>query len=131
MNFGKILDKWEKSDKNKVYPQYDEPEKTGNIPGQKRSRLLKKQPDAEIDLHGMNSDEAWTALENFFTLSKNAGYEKLLIIHGKGNHQNSSSVIREVARRFIERCPIAGESGYSHTREGGSGATWVILKNRN
>ena len=121
----------------------------GENPGRRRHELLRKRPDAFIDLHGLNSDEAWAALEVFFENSREKGYEKLLIIHGKGNHQNTvsrdfvparqyannsyfhgneSNVLKETTRQFIEFCSFAGESGYSTSREGGTGATWVILK---
>ena len=134
MNFGDILNKWEKKNPgNSVYkedsgiPEDSEASGETNNPGERRSRLLRKKPDAAIDLHGLDQDEAYTALETFFDNSRRNGYEKVLVIHGKGNHQGEG-VLRLLSRRFIESCPFAGESGYSHAKDGGSGATWVILK---
>ena len=160
MNFGDILDKWEKqTPENKVYNK-DKPLNDGDhaeagsqdaaaqyrkgSPA-RRSMLLRKKPDAFIDLHGLNSEEAWIALQNFFQDSRIKGLEKIRIIHGKGNHNGpdsstgtslrettgprfSSAALRDLTRRFIETCPFAGESGHSSAREGGTGATWVILK---
>ena len=144
MNFGDILDKWEK-----ITPQNVSYDKEARVRreetvyanatlGERRSRLLKKSPDDFIDLHGLTRDEAWTALETFFETSRRRGCEKLLIIHGKGNHQSDAvllgdsrhneGALRELSRSFIESCSFAGESGFSSAREGGSGATWVILK---
>ena len=139
MNFGDILEKWEKRTVKGAYDKdavYDREENTGRTlyRGERRSRLLRKTPDACIDLHGLTGDEAWAALETFFENSRKKGCEKLLIIHGKGNHQvngdpcQSEGVLRELSRRFIEICAFAGESGHSSAREGGTGATWVILK---
>ena len=97
-------------------------------PAERRSRLLRKRADAEIDLHGLNRDEAWEALENFFRTGRQEGFEKLLVIHGKGNHSDNGGVLREITRRFIEACSFAGESGHAFASEGGRGATWVLLK---
>ena len=143
MNFGDILEKWEKRaakdgayDKEAAYGREKTVSETLSR-GERRSRLLRKSPDDCIDLHGLNRDEAWTALETFFENSRRKGCEKVLIIHGKGNHHTVSSnggphyneaALRELSRRFIELCSFAGESGYSSAREGGTGATWVILK---
>ena len=144
MDFGDILKKWEGQnagteayDKDAVLSKGDAAGKTG-FPGERRRRLLKKKPDASIDLHGLTKDEAWNALEAFFANSAGNGFEKVLIIHGKGNHRgggnedpySAEGALRDLSRRFIESCPHAGESGFSHIKEGGSGATWVILKEK-
>jgi DNA-nicking Smr family endonuclease len=95
-------------------------------PAEKRRRALARRPDAVIDLHGLNRDQAWAALEEFFENSRRQGFHKLILIHGKGNHSPGGAVLRRTAREFIERCPFAGESGQGAA--GGAGATWVLLK---
>ena len=125
MNFGDILDKWEKQS-GELYDKDALPKETASSRGERRSRLLRKKPDEQIDLHGLNQEEAWIALETFFENSRRQGNEKVLIVHGKGN----PGVLRELSRRFIEACPFAGESGFGSSREGGTGATWVILKEK-
>ena len=131
MDFGAILDKWERQAPHDAmsYKDLKEPIDRNRF-GERRRRLLRKKPDASIDLHGLTGDEAWTALETFFEDSRRKGYEKVLVIHGKGNHLSGGTegVLRDLARRFIEACLFAGESGQSAARDGGSGATWVILK---
>jgi DNA-nicking Smr family endonuclease len=137
MDFGKILDQWDKS----AGPFYDKDAASlsgGSADNRasaafRRKKLLRKSPDAIIDLHGLTRDEAWDALAGFFNDAKNRGLEKVLVIHGKGNHsgENGSSdtgVLKKLARDFIERCPFAGESGYSDGRSGGEGSSWVLLK---
>ena len=103
-----------------------------NIPADRRSRLLHKRPDASLDLHGLNCEDAWKALHNFFEDSRWRRLEKILIIHGKGNHianlPSGETVLRETTKRFIESCSFAGESGFNPSRSGGRGATWVCLK---
>jgi DNA-nicking Smr family endonuclease len=135
MNFGDILSRWEKQNAgNRGYDKDAAQEKDAiygdnNSAGERRRKLLRKKPDAFIDLHGMSQNEAITALETFFDNSRENGFEKLLLVHGKGSHQGDG-VLRELSRRFIETCPFAGESGYSNAKEGGNGATWVILKDQ-
>ena len=146
MNFGDILEKWEKqtpgntiyykdegnlglSFRRASYPGPDGPRRFAAA--ERRNRLLRKKPDASVDLHGFDSGEAWAALQIFFEESLSKGLEKVLIIHGKGNHWNGEGVLRDLSRRFIESCSYAGESGHCRAKDGGTGATWVILKERN
>jgi len=155
VDFGKILDKWENEaagtkkslwlDNNRIYDKDAASSDDSDFcndrskPGKRRQKLLRKRPDALIDLHGLTVEEAWMALEAFFKNSREKGLEKVLIIHGKGNHRNpalqgsspgNEAMIKNITRRFIEYCPFAGESGYSAAKEGGRGATWVILKEK-
>jgi DNA-nicking Smr family endonuclease len=97
--------------------------------GERRRRLRSKKPDAFLDLHGKTRDEAWASMDEFFRLGRQQGLEKLLIIHGKGNHSEGEAVLKRVVQEYLERCAFAGESGQSTAAEGGSGATWVLLKN--
>ena len=126
MNFEDILNKWEKN--NGIYDKDMEAERERFSPQERRSRLKNKKPDAELDIHGLSRDEAWKALEIFFNDSKGKGLEKLLIIHGKGNHSTGEAVLKRIVMDFIERCPFAGESGRGKAVAGGEGATWVLLK---
>ena len=132
MDFGTILDEWEKRSEKKPVLDKDKEvtlKETKENKKDRRSRLLKKRPDAVIDLHGLTQDEAWVSLDNFFNNSIKMGFEKVQIIHGKGDPPNNEAVLRLLSRRFIENCHFAGESAYCSAKEGGSGATWVIIKN--
>jgi DNA-nicking Smr family endonuclease len=125
-NFGDILDKW--ISVNGVQDK-DIEDKDNPISAQeKRRRLRNKKPDAELDIHGKTRDEAWQELETFFGGAKEKGFEKIMVIHGKGNHSAGESVLKRVVMDFIERCPFAGESGKGKAAAGGEGATWVLLK---
>ena len=136
MDFGNILSEWEKRNvgNQALYKaqEKDLNQSSERNNGEKRSRLLRKRPYAFIDLHGLSRDDAWTALETFFEDSRRKGFEKLLVVHGKGNHSGfsgSEAILRDLTRQFIESCSFAGECGHGANRDGGSGATWVILKN--
>jgi hypothetical protein len=110
---------------------YDKDAEEGDLylsPGEKRRRLLARKSDAEIDLHGLSRDEAWASLESFFAYAKRQGFLKVSIIHGKGNHSAGEAVLKRTVKEFIERCPLAGQSGHRDPRSGGKGATWVLLK---
>ena len=156
MNFGDILDKWEKQHTGKnnglavnmggpeseervnpidawlrvngIYDKDTENPDSGQSSAEKRRRLRHKKADASIDIHGLTRDEAWETMERFFNDAKGKEFEKLLIIHGKGNHSAGEAVLKKAVREFIERCPFAGESGQEKAATGGEGATWVLLK---
>ncbi|GHU85816.1 DNA mismatch repair protein MutS [Spirochaetia bacterium] len=113
---------------NGVYDKDAETEESAARRGARRRRLLAKKADAELDLHGLTRDEAWAALEAFFRAGQQQELEKLLIIHGKGNHTEGEAVLQRTVRQYIEACPFAGESGHGNAAQGGSGATWVLLK---
>jgi len=162
MDFGNILDKWEKqggsaksdatgdaksdtagdglSPEKKINPMdawlrttgvYDKDAADSgrqHSAQEKRRRLRNKKPEAQLDIHGQTRDEAWLSLESFFAESRGKGLEKILIIHGKGNHSAGEAVLKRTMMEFIEHCPYAGESGKGKASTGGEGATWVLLK---
>jgi len=155
VNFGDILDRWERGQygkesmshngssgvtrtsqknvmeiwlgENKVYDK-DANARKEPSPGEHRRRLLHIQPDEILDIHGLTSDKAWLSLDLFFTRARSCGFEKLRIIHGKGNNSQGEAVLGHIVRKFIEQCSFAGESGYEKAANGGTGATWVLLK---
>jgi DNA-nicking Smr family endonuclease len=137
-DFGDILNKWENgiSQKNAMYNLlqnnkiYDKDANTAEIQlrGENRRRLLNSKPDAVLDIHGLSETGAWLSLDQFFLEAHNNSYEKLRIIHGKGNRSQGEPVLLHTVRKYIEKCPFAGESGYEKAANGGTGATWVFLK---
>jgi DNA-nicking Smr family endonuclease len=125
-NVNDIMDQW--LDANGVQDKDGEEKDKHASAQEKRRRLRNKKPDAELDIHGKTSDEAWLILETFFGSAREKGHEKVLIIHGKGNHSSGEAVLKRVVMDFIEHCPFAGESGRGKASGGGEGATWVLLK---
>jgi DNA-nicking Smr family endonuclease len=141
MNFGEILKKWESISgettdqkkemaewlsNNKIIDKDSGSKKSDH--GENRQRLIRMNPDDTIDIHGLTSDKAWISLEQFFNDAREKGFEKLRIIHGKGNRSQGDAVLKHTVREFIEKCPFAGESGFEKAKYGGTGATWVLLK---
>jgi DNA-nicking Smr family endonuclease len=146
MDFGEILKKWENGkshsskkstleawlETNEVIDKdaktQDEYAPSNPRSGERRRRLLNAKPDDILDIHGLTRDNAWLSLEQFFQNAKSNNYEKLRIIHGKGNHSQGEAVLKKIVRSFIEQCSFAGESGIENSANGKSGATWVLLK---
>ena len=97
---------------------------------QDRNYILNMKPEAHLDLHGLHQDEARVKLDFFITDCCRKGLRKVIIIHGKGIHTTGTDpVLGELVRKFIEHDKRCGSSGHPKTKqEGGSGATWVILK---
>lgn len=97
---------------------------------QDRNYILNMKPEARLDLHGLHQDEARVKLDSFITDCCRKGLRKVIIIHGKGIHTTGTDpVLGELVRKFIEHDKRCGSSGHPKTKqEGGSGATWVILK---
>ena len=116
--------------RNGVYDKDAVVEDKSRSAAERRRRLRAKKPGAELDIHGLILDEAWEALQGFFDTARREGLEKILIIHGKGNHSAGEAVLKRAVREFVERCPFAGESGPAKAKAGGGGATWVLLKDR-
>lgn len=95
-----------------------------------RNYLINMKPQAYIDLHGLHQDEAERKLNDFVTACCRRGLKKILIIHGKGIHTTGADpVLGKLVRNFIEQDKRCGTSGHPKSKqEGGTGATWVILK---
>ena len=119
------LNRYGTVDKDKIAEQHKERTKQ-----QDREYVLNLKPEAYLDLHGLHQDEARIRLDSFISDCKRRGLRKVQIIHGKGIHtQGTDPVLGELVRRFIETDSRCGTSGHPKNKaEGGTGATWVILK---
>ncbi len=145
MDFGQILEEWEKNEKISsnvesimeewldVHPALEKTDSSESRDKKReaalrRKRLREMAPEAEIDLHGFTVSEAVPALDLFIKECKQKGMKKILIIHGKGNHSRGEPILKKEVRSFIEKCPSAGEYGVPDRYSGGSGALWVVLR---
>ena len=83
-----------------------------------------------IDLHGMTTEEALIELNIFIKKNYENQSKYILIIHGKGlNNKEGVAPLKKLVQKFIINCDIAIASSSAHIKDGGYGATYVLLKN--
>ena len=97
---------------------------------QNAQRLRNLAPEATIDLHGKTAAEAEADLGRFLAACSREGLEKVLIIHGKGNHSENEGIMTDLVRRVLENSDLAARFGFEDRQHGGRGATWVILREK-
>lgn len=137
MDFKEILDAWEKGqagtssagqrDMEELISRYP-PKEPKEAHEQSDPQQPQQEPQATLDLHGMNSREAEQALENFVIECRRRGLRKVLIVHGKGHHSQGEPVLQGVVRRYLEKSPYTGAFGPAERKHGGHGATWVAVR---
>jgi len=127
MDFNKMMNNWLDSEESWDNYKKDEQPVVSSM-GSIRSFLRKLPPEAEIDLHGKTTEESDHLLSEFVKESSRKGLKKILIIHGKGNHSKTGPVLAVWVKHYLESSSLCGETGHPDKRDGGSGATWVILK---
>jgi len=146
MGFKDILDSWEKKQAgmssegrqgmeeliSRYPPKEPKDGESSEIEPRRRkyeqSELRTMEPQATLDLHGMNSREAEQALESFVLECRRRSLRKVLIVHGKGHHSQAEPVLLGVVRRYLEKSPYTGAFGPSERKHGGRGATWVVVR---
>ncbi|MCL2792712.1 MAG: Smr/MutS family protein [Spirochaetaceae bacterium] len=136
MDFGKILEHWEKESKNtcqgRLYPDKDKLNGDNNVLPQNRGKnlkiLKKMKPQDTLDLHGLTSAEAEIELKEFLSESKRKGYTKVCVIHGKGIHSNGEGVLNKVVDNILKDYPYIGTTGFSQQKDGGKGSRWITFK---
>ena len=77
----------------------------------------------EIDLRGMNADEAIAELETYMDRAMLTGYHEIYIIHGKG-----TMVLRKKIHEYLKTSKYVAEFKDANQNEGGIGCTVATLK---
>lgn len=127
MDYAKALGEW--LDRHPPVPKEPEEEPSRRALGEERRALRRLRPEARLDLHGLTVEEALGRADRFLRDSKDRGFRKVLIIHGKGNHSaQGRGVLREKVRELVRNHPLSGETGVPDPAEGGDGAIWVIVR---
>ncbi|MBN2738249.1 MAG: Smr/MutS family protein [Spirochaetales bacterium] len=148
MDFGKILDQWDEQKKSKKTIQNDfnkileEYLPSEDIVDQKKidenraqdflsiKEIINMKIDKSCDLHGLTLSEARQKTNQFIHYCHGLGYKKILLIHGKGRHSLADPVLQKGIRQFIQNHSLAGRWGVADKKNGGNGATWVLLRYR-
>ncbi len=132
-DFGDILNQWEKMSGNETHKAFDKDAQREKFEERQKMRdgeYVKKMPPQDtIDLHGLTQEEARKTLNDFVTNARRRGLRKILIIHGKGIHSGAGDgVLSGLVRKFIESDSRLGQFGRADKTMGGSGATWVVVR---
>lgn len=84
---------------------------------------------AELDLHGMTSDEARACLIGFLDECKQLGLRCVRVIHGKGlSSRNREPVLKLKTASWLMQRPEILAFCQARPMDGGSGAVIVLLK---
>jgi DNA-nicking Smr family endonuclease len=97
----------------------------------------KRAPEARLDLHGMTLATAERAVAQFLAESSEQGRRVVLIVTGKGLRLESGRVFGgRIRAEFVGWLERADNRAHvtavrtAHTRHGGSGAYYVLLRRR-
>jgi len=84
---------------------------------------------AELDLHGMNREQARAAVAGFLAHCQDRDLRALRIIHGKGNGSpNSGPVIKALLAGWLRRRKDVLAFCSARPHDGGTGAVYVLLR---
>ena len=84
---------------------------------------------ANLDLHGMISDEARATIATFLAECKKRGIRCVRIIHGKGlGSRNKEPVLKNKVRHWLMQKDEVIAYAQARANDGGSGAVIVLLK---
>ncbi len=119
-------------------------QKMGNIRAKEEDSVWgknKKNNIRKLDLHGFSLDEANKTAEKFIIESSNRGYERLLIVTGKGTRSKSYknpyiseklSILKYSIPEYIKNNENLNSKiiriTEANAREGGEGAICIFLK---
>ena len=86
---------------------------------------------AEIDLHGMNTDEAHDALADFVGGARERGMRCVRVIHGKGlTSPNREPILKGKVRNWLAHWDEVLAYAEAPQHAGGGGAVLVLLKGK-
>lgn len=86
---------------------------------------------AELDLHGMNTDEAHDALADFVNGARERGMRCVRVIHGKGlTSPNREPVLKGKVRNWLAHWDEVLAYAEAPQHAGGGGAVLVLLKGK-
>ena len=102
------------------------------------SRILKRLRKGEyavqgqLDLHGMNREQARAALEHWLPVARAGGKRCVLVIHGRGLHsQDQVPVLKGALRRWLGTARFAQAVlafATARPQDGGAGAVYLLLR---
>lgn len=118
-------DETEASVKGDDYIQYKHPSISNKI--LRKLRKGQYNVEAKLDLHGMVVEEARIAVNNFILQALAAQCRVVLIIHGKGRH-NNAPILKNKINQWLRHLPTVLAFCTANLAHGSSGAIYVLLK---
>ena len=95
------------------------------------NELRRMDPQSTLDLHGEYKAEGEVEIKNFLQSSYDHGLRKISIITGKGLHsEDGQSVLRSLLEDIVKSVDYISEYNNAPLNKGGSGAMWIILKEK-
>ena len=135
-NFSSILSDYEKKEVVRE-KTFEEIMTEKGAAGLKKARvytlneLRRMDPQATLDLHGEYKAEGEVAIKEFLQSSYDNGLRKISIITGKGLHsEDGQSVLKTLLDEILKSTPYISEYNNAPLNKGGSGASWIILKEK-
>lgn len=98
-----------------------------------RLRRGKLPIEATLDLHGLRQAEAHRRLEHFLADCQAAGKRCVVVVTGKGVHQEQGGVLRTAVPRWLNEAPNRARVlsfDYAQQKHGGTGALYILLRRR-
>lgn len=86
--------------------------------------------EGTLDLHGMNQQEARTALARFIKGSYERGRRCVLVITGKGR-EDKPGILKERVPEWLSEAPLEAlilKTAQAKQQDGGLGAIYVLLR---
>lgn len=133
MNFEEIYEKWtsitNETERLRKVAKKREREDSKKDLQINQTRRMKCQD--QIDLHSLTVEEAVQEVQDFIKSSYYKDLKKIKIIHGKGLHSlDGVSQVKVETINILKKPPYVREIIKPPVQDGGSGASWVILKSR-
>jgi DNA-nicking Smr family endonuclease len=119
-----------------LQPERPRPGTTLDGTWDRRLRSGAIEPDRILDLHGMNLDSAWQAIDRALELGIDRGERVLLLItghHRPGEPPVQRGKIRAAVNDWLTASRHAGQIAAvrgAHRRHGGGGSLYIILRRR-
>ncbi len=135
-SFSSILSSYEKkTEKPREKTFFEIMEEKGDGKKKKPSltinELRRMGVQATLDLHGETQKDSGSMILSFLEECTANGLRKVSIITGKGLHsENGTGVLREKALSILSSSPLVEETSSAPLSKGGSGALWVILREK-
>lgn len=91
------------------------------------------EPAVELDLHGMNRQDANQEVHQLIHDSHLQGIRCVSVIHGRGLRSSSGPVLKDAFIDWLVVGPLSNlilAAQSAPVDQGGSGATWVLIRRR-